>query len=309
VSPPPIRAVFLGTPAAAVPSLISLAALAEVVAVVTRPDKPRGRSARPVPSPVKEAAAGLGLTTLQPADASQLTETLKGIGHIDVGVVTAYGTLIRPEALALPARGFLNVHFSLLPRWRGANPVVAALLAGDPDTGVSLMLLDQGLDTGPVVAESTVVIGRDETGGELTTRLATLGARMLIEFLPWWVAGASPATPQPAIGVTHAPKLAKSELLLNTSESAEALARRIRALAPSPGAVLMAGGMNVRVLAGRTIRRNLEVGELAALDERVLVGTGRESLELLVVQPPGKRPMAAAAWLRGLRTPPTNVGS
>ena len=308
MNPPPIRAVFLGTPASAVPTLTSLATVAEVVAVITRPDKPRGRSARPVPSPIKEAAAGLGLATLQPANASELTEALKGVGQIDIGVVTAYGTLIRPEALAIPARGFLNVHFSLLPRWRGANPVVAALLAGDVETGVSLMLLDQGLDTGPVVAGWTVVIGRDETAGELTTRLANLGAQMLVEFLPGWVAGSMSATPQPAIGVTHAPKLTKSELLLDTSESAEALAGRVRALAPIPGAVLMVGGVALRVLAGRTIPRNLAVGEVAVLDERVLVGTGRGSLELLIVQPPGKRPMAAAAWLRGLRTPPGVVG-
>ena len=309
MSPPPVRAVFLGTPAAAVPTLISLAAVTDVVAVVTRPDRPRGRSARPVPSPVKEAAAGLGLPILQPANASELTETLGGIGPIDIGVVTAYGTLIRPEALAIPTRGFLNVHFSLLPRWRGANPVVAALLAGDVETGVSLMLLDQGLDTGPVVAGRTVAIGRDETAGELTTRLAELGAQMLVDFLPGWVAGVMSATPQPATGVTHAPKLTKSELLLDPSVPAEALAERVRALAPTPGAVLQVGGVALRVLAGRAIVGNLAVGEVAVLDERVLVGTGHGSLELLTVQPPGKRPMAAAAWLRGLRTPPGDVGS
>jgi methionyl-tRNA formyltransferase len=238
-----------------------------------------------------------------------LTEALKGIGQIDIGVVTAYGALIRPEALAIPTRGFLNVHFSLLPRWRGANPVVAALMAGDEETGVSLMLLDQGLDTGPVVAGRTVTIGRDETAGELTTRLADLGARILVEFLPGWVAGAMSATPQPAIGVTHAPKLTKSDLLLDTSVPAEALARRIRALAPSPGAVLMVGDVALRVLAGRAIARNLAEGEIATLDDRVLVGTGLKALELLIVQPPGKRPMAAAAWLRGLRTPPSDAGS
>jgi methionyl-tRNA formyltransferase len=301
--------VFLGTPAAAVPTLISLATVAEVVAVVTRPDKPRGRSARPVPSPVKEAAAGLGLATLQPANASELTEALEGIGQFDIGVVTAYGTLIRPEALAIPTRGFLNVHFSLLPRWRGANPVVAALLAGDSETGVSLMLLDQGLDTGPVIAGRTVTIGRDETAGVLTTRLADLGAQTLVDFLPGWVAGGISAIPQPGDGVTHAPKLAKSDLLLDTSVPAEALARRIRALAPNPGAVLMVGGVALRVLAGRASPGNLAEGEVEVLEDRVLVGAGHASLELLIVQPPGKRPMAAAAWLRGLRTPPSAAGS
>ncbi|HKY49253.1 MAG TPA: methionyl-tRNA formyltransferase, partial [Acidimicrobiia bacterium] len=203
MSAPPVRAVFLGTPAAAVPTLISLSKVATVVAVVTRPDQPRGRSTRPVPSPVKEAAIGLGLATLQPANGSELTDALKGLGQIDIGVVTAYGTLIRPAALSIPTRGFLNVHFSLLPRWRGANPVVAALLAGDGETGVSIMLLDEGLDTGPLIAGSTVVIGRDETAGELTTRLADLGAEMLVEFLPGWLSRVISATPQPVIGITH----------------------------------------------------------------------------------------------------------
>ncbi len=300
---------FLGTPAAAVPTLVSLATAAEVVAVVTRPDKPRGRSARPVPPPVKEAAARLGVRVLQPSNASELTGALEEIGPIDVGVVTAYGTLIRPQALAIPTRGFLNVHFSLLPRWRGANPVVAALLAGDEETGVSLMLLDQGLDTGPVVAGRTLTIGRDETGGELTTRLADLGAQLLVDVLQGWVAGAMSATPQPGLGVTHASKLAKSDLLLDMSISADELVRRIRALAPSPGARLMVEGVAVRVLAGRRIDRDLAVGEVAVLDERVLVGTGQRALELLTVQPPGKGPMDAAAWLRGLRTRPNKVGS
>jgi methionyl-tRNA formyltransferase len=301
--------VFLGTPAAAVPTLISLATAAEVVAVVTRPDKPRGRSARPMPSPVKETASKLGVAVLQPANASELTGALEGIGPIDVAVVTAYGTLIRPEALAIPTRGFLNVHFSLLPRWRGANPVVAALLAGDEETGVSLMLLDQGLDTGPLLAGRTVTIRRDETGGELTTRLAALGAQLLVDVLPRWVAGGMSATPQPDMGVTHAPKLAKSDLLLDTSSPAEVLARRIRALAPSPGAVLMVGGAALRILACRRIERDLAVSELAVLDERVLVGTGQGALELLTVQPSGRRPMEAAAWLRGLRSRPNEVGS
>lgn len=309
MSAPPVRAVFLGTPAEAVPTLISLAKVAEVVAVVTRPDKPRGRSARPLPSPVKEAAVGLGLATLQPANGSELSEALEGIGPIDIGVVTAYGTLIRPAALSTPKRGFLNVHFSLLPRWRGANPVVAALLAGDGETGVSLMLLDEGLDTGPVVAGSSVVIGRDETGGELTTRLAILGAAMLVEFLPGWIGGAISATPQPVIGVTHAPKLTKPEVLLDTSLPAGVLARRVRALAPTPGAVLMVGGLALRVVAARAVPRDLAIGEVAVRDDGVMVGTGLGSLELLIVQPPGKRPMAAAAWLRGLRTQPSDVGS
>ncbi len=300
---------FLGTPEAAVPTLVSLSKVTEVVAVITPPDKPRGRSARPMPSPVKEAATRLGLAVLQPANASVLTEVLEGIGAIDVGVVTAYGTLIRPEALAISTRGFLNVHFSLLPRWRGANPVIAALLAGDEETGVTLMQLDQGLDTGPVVAGRTVVIGRDETGGDLTARLADLGAEMLVEILPGWVDGTMSATPQSMSGVTHAPKLTKSGLLLDPSESADELVRRIRALAPNPGAVMTLGDARLRVLAGRRVDRDIAVGQTVVIDDRVLVGTGRGALELLSVQPPGKRPMPAAAWLRGLHSLPNEIRS
>ena len=295
---------FLGTPAAAVSSLASLATVADVVAVITRPDKPRGRSAQPVPSPVKEAAARLGLSIHQPANASELTDALAAMGPIDVGVVTAYGNLIRPAALAIPSRGFLNVHFSLLPRWRGASPVVAALLAGDEETGVSVMHLDEGLDTGPVVAARTVVIGRDETGGELTARLGALGAELLIEVLPGWVSGTLVATSQSGLGVSQAPKLTKSDLSLDPREPAQQLIRRIQALAPSPGAVLALGDGHVRVLAGRRIARNLPAGQVSMIDDQVLVATGDGALELLIVQPPGKRPMPAAAWLRGLRTLP-----
>ena len=291
------------------PTLVSLSKVAEVVLVITRPDKPRGRSARPVPSPVKVAAAELGLPVLQPANASELTEALDRIGPIDVGIVTAYGTLIRPEALSMPARGFLNVHFSLLPRWRGASPVVAALLAGDEETGVTLMHLDQGLDTGRIVAARTVVVGRDENTGELTARLATLGAQLAVEVLPGWVGGTISGTPQGTSGVTHAPKLSKSDLILDTSAPADELVRRVRAFAPSPGATLTTGDVRLRVLAARSIDRNLATGELGVFDERVMVGTGDRALELLTVQPPGKRPMPAAAWLRGLRSPPNEVGS
>lgn len=286
------------------PTLVSLSKVTEVAAVITRPDKPRGRSQRPVPSPVKETAIELGIAVLQPADASQLSGALAQLAAFDVGVVTAYGALIRPEALVIPARGFLNVHFSLLPRWRGASPVAAALLAGDEETGVTLMHLDQGLDTGPIVAATTVVIGRDETAGELTTRLANLGADLLATNIFPWVGGTLSPTDQPEVGVTIAPKLTKAERSLDPEEEVGSLVRRIRALAPSPGAVLTVGDMGLRVLAGRSFDRPVPVGKFTVIDDRVLVGASGGALELLMVQPPGKRPMAASAWFRGLRIPP-----
>lgn len=308
MSRPPVRAVFLGTPEASVPTLMALAKITEVVAVITRPDKPRGRSGHPLPSPVKEAATRLDLCVLQPTDPSELTSLLKSIDPPDIGVVTAYGSLIRPEALTIPARGFLNVHFSILPRWRGASPVVAALLAGDEETGVTLMQLDQGLDTGPIVAARSVVIGHDETGGELTKRLANLGAELVAQYLLRWVGGALPAVPQPGFGVTVASKVKKADQLLDPTAPADTLVRQIRALAPAPGALLRTGEGQLRVLAARAADRNLAVSSMLIVDGRVLIGTGAGALELLTVHPSGKRPMAAAAWARGLRPPPTEIG-
>ena len=305
---PPVRAVFLGTPEAAVPTLFALTKVAEVVAVITRPDKPRGRSGRRVPSPVKESATRLGIAVLQPASASDLLDALQPMDAIDVGVVTAFGALIGPESLAIPSRGFLNVHFSLLPRWRGANPVVAALLAGDEETGVTLMHLDRGLDTGPVVAARTAVVGRDETGGELTARLANLGAELLVEHLPGWVDGALESISQSTTGVIYAPKLTKADRMLDLTAPAEELVRRIRALTPIPGAVLTAGEGRLRVLASRHLDRDIPPGHVTVADDQIVVGTGRGALELLIVQPPGKRPMEATAWFRGLRSPPSMVG-
>lgn len=299
----PIRAVFLGTPDAAVPTLLALTKAADVVAVITRPDRPRGRSARPMPSPVKQRSAELGIPVLQPNNASALSDVLGSMGLLDVGVVTAYGSLISPEALNSTRRGFLNVHFSLLPRWRGASPVVAALLSGDQETGVTVMQLDQGLDTGPLLAARTVVIDHGETAGALTARLASMGAELLVEHLPGWMDGTVSATPQPGLGVTYAPKLTKADRFLDPREPAPTLVRQIQALAPRPGAVLAVGEARLTVLAGRSRDLDLPIGEISLIDGQVLIGAGEGALELLTVQPPGKRPMAAAAWIRGARLP------
>jgi methionyl-tRNA formyltransferase len=303
VSRAPIKAVFFGTPEAAVPTLLALTKAADVVAVITRPDRPRGRSARPMPSPVKQRSAELGIPVLQPNDASALRDGLGSMGPLDIGVVTAYGSLISSEALNSTRRGFLNVHFSLLPRWRGASPVVAALLSGDEETGVTIMQLDPGLDTGPLVASRTVVIDRAETAGVLTARLASMGAELLVEHLTGWVDGTLSATPQPGLGVTYAPKLTKADRLLDPREPASALVRQIRALAPRPGAVLPLGDVRLTVLSGRSRDLDLPTGEVGFIDGQVLIGAGEGSLELLIVQPPGKQPMEAAAWIRGARLP------
>ena len=303
---PPIRAVFLGTPEAAVPTLLALTKAAEVVAVITRPDRPRGRSARPMPSPVKQRSDELGIPVLQPDGASELSDVLESMDPLDVGVVTAYGSLIRTPALNSTRRGFLNVHFSLLPRWRGASPVAAALVAGDEEAGVTVMQLDPGLDTGPLLAARPVVIGHDENAGALTARLATLGAELLVEHLPGWVDGTLSVTAQPELGVTYAPKLSKADRLLDPRKPAHALVRHIRALAPHPGAMLALGEARLRILAGRSHDLDVPTGEITSIDGRVLTGTGEGALELLIVQPPGKASMAAAAWIRGARLPARN---
>ena len=294
---------FLGTPQAAVPTLLALTTAAQVVAVITRPDRPRGRSGRPMPCPVKQHADDLGIPVLQPDGASQLSDVLQSMDPLDVGVVTAYGSLISTPTLNSTRRGFLNVHFSLLPRWRGASPIVAALLAGDEETGVTVMQLDPGLDTGPVLAARPVVIGHDETAGALTARLATLGAELLVGHLAGWVDGTLSVTPQPALGVTYAPKQTKADRLLDPREPALALVRHIRALAPRPGAMLALGKTRLKVLAGRSHDVDVATGEITSIDGRVLTGTGEGALELLIVQPPGKEPMTAAAWIRGARLP------
>ena len=299
-----VRSVFLGTPAAAVPALAALAASTEVMGVYTRPDKPRGRSGRPMPSAVKTRAVELGIPVFEPANAGDLTEALAAVAPIDIGVVTAYGTLVRARALDIPARGFVNVHFSLLPRWRGASPVVAAILAADEETGVTLMHLDEGLDTGPIIAARPVVIGRDETGGELTARLAAIGSDLLMDHIFEWVDGNVSSTPQPATGVTVATKLTKADRLLDLSETAWNLARRVRALAPAPGAVLSIAESPLLVLAARGLARTVPLGRVSVIDGSVLVGASQGSLELLVVQPASRRPMPAADWLRGHPVPP-----
>ena len=290
------------------PTLAKLAGLTEVIGAVTRPDKPRGRSGRPMPSPVKEEAERLGIPVLQPSDGSQLIDLLEGVAPFAVGIVVAYGSLIKDRALAIPAHGFLNLHFSLLPRWRGATPVTAAILAGDEETGVTLMHLDAGLDTGPIIAARSTVIGRDENGAELTARLANVGAELLAQSLFDWLDGSLAPRPQPLVGVTHAPKLTKNDLVLDLGNDAAALARQVRALAPRPGAVLDLGESRLRGLAARSLDRELARGSLIVREGQVIVGTGAGALELLVVQPAGKQPMDASAWMRGRRGSPDLTG-
>lgn len=291
--------VFAGTPDSALPALRALWSWAEVPLVVTRPPKPRGRSGTPRPSPVGEWAEAAGIPVATPTRRPELAEVLREVAPLDAAVVVAYGMIIPPDALAIPTAGWVNLHFSLLPRWRGAAPVARAILAGDPVTGVTLMLLDEGLDTGPVIAHRSLEIRPEEDAGALTDRLAALGADLLTEMLPAYLAGQLTPVPQPAEGVTYAEKIRPEERLLDVHSDPSRFVRQVRALAPRPGGYLLRDGERMAVLAAREEGRPLDSGRLELAGDRLLLGVGGRAVELVTVQPAGKRPMSGAAWARG----------
>ena len=293
------RIVFLGTPDAAVPTLEAMAASHEVGAVITRPDRPRGRSARPLAPPVKLSAAALDLPVLQPSSAEELLGALESHRPFDLGVVVAYGVLLRPAVLEIPASGFLNAHFSLLPRWRGAAPVARALMAGDEMTGVTIIRIDEGLDTGPVLTAQAVDIGRADSGGELTKRLSHLGARLMAESINPYLDQRLVPVKQVDQGSTYAPKLAPSDRPLTTEMTAGEIVNRVRALSPSPGATFEIDGTTVKVLSAAEHSAEVKPGRWKEVAGVPVVGVDDGGVEIQVIQPPSKRPMSGASWLRG----------
>lgn len=300
-----MRVVFWGTPAEAVPSLRALAETAEVSVVITRPDRPRGRSGTPQPPPVKEAALALGLAVSQPVRARDDVDRLRALAP-DVAVVVAYGQILPPEVLAVPRKGFVNVHFSLLPRWRGASPVVRAILAGDAITGVTLMQLDEGMDTGPVLAAAPTRIGAEESAGELTTRLAAMGAGILVEHLPAYLGGALTPRPQPEEGATAASRVRVEEAFVDPARHrAGAVLRAVRAFDPKPGAWTHLDGARLKLWRARAAAGpGPEPGVAAAAGRAVLLGAADGPVELVEVQPEGRGRMTAADWMRGRRLQP-----
>lgn len=296
--------VFLGTPLAAVPSLWALAEAADVALVVTRPDRRRGRSGRRTPSEVKSAARELGLATACPADRAELGEALESAGPFQLGVVVAYGMLLTRSMLECAESGFVNVHFSLLPRWRGAAPVAAAIRAGDAVTGVSLMRVTEGLDAGPVLAAVSHPITERDTRGGLTERLSHLGADLLIANLAGAISGEMAGRRQHEPDATYAPRLSADDARLDFTRPAQELARQVRAMSPRPGAFAWWGESRMRILDARLSDAApvpLLVGELAAVGEHLWCGAGSGALVLDLVQPPGRRAMPGAAWARGVR--------
>lgn len=301
-----MRVVFAGTPEVALPSLERLAASRhELVGVISRPDAPAGRSKRPVPSPVAAWAQAHGIPLLRPdrPRGDEFVAALEALAP-DCCPVVAYGALIPAPVLAVPRHGWVNVHFSLLPAYRGAAPVQRAILAGEPSTGITLFDLVPALDAGPVYRRETFPLGNEETSGDVLERLAVRGAELLGEVLDALADGTAIAEPQPEDGVSLAPKLTVAEARLAWGDAAIALDRRIRACNPSPMAWTTLDGERFRVPAARPAPdRGLAPGEFLAERRGVLVGTGEGSLELLSVQPAGRRAMAAADWGRGLAAP------
>lgn len=300
-----MQTAFFGTPEAAAPALRALAGLSDIRCVITRPDRPRGRSGRPQPSFIKEVASELGLAVLQPEEPAEVAGELKGI---DVAVLVAYGRLLPVPLLEVPRLGFANVHFSALPRWRGAAPVAHALLAGDDMTGVTLMMMDEGMDTGPVIELVETPIDPVENAGALTDRLAAIGADLLAARLPDYVAGSIQPHPQ-AGEVTLAPKLSSGDARLDPTLSAEVLLRRIRAFAPKPGAWGDVQGSRFKITeAGLWLGSELPApGAIEVHHQSVVMGTGGGAVELLEVQPAGSAPMDAIDWAHGRRDQPTHL--
>ena len=303
------RVIFMGTPEFAVPVLRTLLATQTVVGVVCQPDKPAGRGNQLRPPPVKLAALAAGIPVYQPK--SLRREEAAAPLHEwrpDVIVVAAFGQILRPHVLDLPPRGCLNVHASLLPRWRGASPIQHALLAGDATTGVTLMRMDEGLDTGPMYVQEALAISPDETAATLHDRLAALGGDMLRRHLGDILAGRITATPQPDEGVTYAPLIAKGAGRLDWTRPAMELDRLVRAMTPWPGAFTPWGDETLKVLRARpaVALPDGPPGLVARTAEGLVVATGTGGLLLDEVQLAGKRAMPADDFARGR---PEFVGS
>ena len=297
-----MRIVFFGTPDFALPSLQALLAeRAQVVGVVTQPDKPRGRSRSTlVPSPVKQFAERHRLPVLQPErPAGDVFLAALRHWHPELGVVVAYGHLLRADVLGLPPRGMLNVHASLLPHLRGAAPINWAILQGDAESGISIMQMDAGLDSGPVLRRAPTRIGANETAGELRGRLAVLGAETLVESLAMMRLGHLAPEPQDPALASFAPKIDRKVRRLDWSETAAAVTRRIRAFDPAPGAWATLGGQEVKLFGARVVEGDGRPGEVLEAPGALRVATGHGVVEIAEVQPAGRARMRAEAWSLG----------
>lgn len=304
-----MKLVFAGTPEVAVPALDALIASDrhEVAAVVTRPDAPAGRGRRLVASPVAQRAEEAGIEVLKPAKPrdEDFLARLREIAP-DCCPVVAYGALLPRVALDVPAHGWVNLHFSLLPAWRGAAPVQHAVMAGDEITGASTFLIEQGLDSGPVYGTVTEEVRPTDTSGDLLTRLALAGSGLLVATMDGIEDGSLKAVPQPADGVTLAPKLTVEDAEIDWAAPALRIDRVVRGCTPAPGAWTVFRGERLKIVQSALVadRADLAPGELSPAKNNVYVGSGSHAVELLWVQPQGKKPMRGADWARGVRIAP-----
>jgi methionyl-tRNA formyltransferase len=320
-----MRIVFIGTGEIGVPTLRALLSSEhELVAVVTQPDKPVGREQRIAPPPIKRAVTGNGgfslkerplgqpsignvaagkpslLEVLQPAKIKdpQAIESIRGLKP-DVIVVMAYGQILPRDVLEIPCVTCLNLHASLLPRWRGAAPIQAAIAAGDRETGITVMYMDEGLDTGDMLLQRSVEILPNDTGGSLHDRLAQVAPETLLESLRLFGAGNAPRIPQDNSSATYAPKLKREHGHIDWFESAEAIERKIRAYNPWPGASMRIDRQNLKIFSASVVDLNGQPGEILRSEKELIVATGKGALSLAEVQLEGRRQMSAAEFLRG----------
>lgn len=292
----------MGSPDFSLSALRALASHYQVVGVVTQPDRASGRGRELKAPPVKLLAQELNIPVIQPQKLRE-PEAMQQLQNWnpELIVVAAFGQILRKEVLELPQYGCINIHASLLPRWRGAAPINAAVLAGDEETGVTIMKMDVGLDTGPMLSMRKIRITPDDTAGSLLQALSTLGADLLIETLPAYIAGNLIPQPQPAEGMTYAPMLKKEDGLLDFNHPAVDLERRVRAMNPWPGAWFQWHGAPLKVHKAHVEQGQAEAGKRLIEQNQPAVGTGSGLLILDEVQPPGKKSMSGKAFLSGAR--------
>jgi methionyl-tRNA formyltransferase len=298
-----MRIVFIGAGEIGVPTLQALLKSEhEVVGVVTQPDKPVGRSQLIEPPPIKNALSGTNIPVLQPARIKdrQALEEIRVL-RPDVIVVMAYGQILPRGLLEIPEIGCLNLHASLLPRWRGAAPIQAAIAAGDRETGITVMYMDEGLDTGDILLQRTIDILPGDTGGSLHDRLAEIASAALFESLKMLAQAAAPRTPQDNTCASYAPKLKREDGKIDWSEAAELIERKIRAFNPWPGAFMEFDGRNLKIFSAVIVPIHGTPGEILRSENELVIAAGEEALSLCEVQLEGKRRMTTAEFLRGHR--------
>lgn len=300
-----IKIVFLGSPEFAIPTLDAIHKSFQVQGVITQPDRPKGRGRKLTPPPVKSKAIELGLPVLQPRSVNE-PSTLDAIKEWapDVIVVAAFGQILKREILNLPRYGCVNVHASLLPRWRGAAPIQAAILAGDDMTGCTIMKMDEGLDTGPILAQKKTPIYPEDTGGSLADKLAKIGADLLVSTLPQYISGNLKPTPQDDTKATYAPMIKKTDLILDINQDAILLERKVRAFSPVPGAHIIKDGIRIKILEAEVVEVNGTEDKspgYIVYDNFPALQTPNGILVLKQVKPSGKKEMSGDQYLLGAR--------